>query len=94
MSWGFEYNGRDKEKLKKTCRTAIEQSCRGYGHPDEGKKACTPVADLIDRAIDTAKIPGEASYICVKSSGHLDGQQCYFSIEIRPVYLPKLVDES
>lgn len=92
MSWGFEYNGRDKEKLKTVCRQALTQSCRGYGLNEDAEKRVAPVADLIDRAIDTARIPKEADYLRVKSSGHLDGTQCYFSIEVHPVYLPKLVD--
>jgi len=90
MSWSIEINGKCKSALRKAARAQLITT---YTEESQ-KKYLEPIAAVIDIAIEMAVLPSSADYLKVKSSGHADAGQRYFTIEVMPVYLPSLVDGS
>lgn len=99
MSWSFEFHGKDKDKLKAAAESQIKSSASYSG----GEEAIKPAIALMHQAIDVAVLPSSADHFKVKGHGHAaigcaQGSdkksltELYFSIEVMPVYLPKLVD--
>lgn len=83
MSWSFEIRGKDKAKLKAAARAQLFRI-----NPEAER-----LGSIIDAAIDAAVISPQANHMCFRSSGHADANQCYFSIDVVPIYTPKLVDD-
>lgn len=93
MSWSFSHRGKDKVKLQDACKDSLAKSAKYCGAtPEESETLIAPVLAVLFAAIDAAVKPASADYLEVSTNGHADKTQCYFTVKVEPVYLPKTVD--